>query len=117
MGLVQKVLHRRCRRLVMMLVICLRSALSEGKTGNLTRIRVESLLRFFKLILLQALELQEDIKFQEHFYSRSVLDKHQLNSANPLKYSHMDIAGSAGDLPDPTTGAPVAALTKWLLSE
>jgi len=47
----------------------------------------------------------------------SGLDKHQLHSAKPLKYSHMDIAGSAGDLPHPTTGAPVAALTKWLLSE
>merc|ERR1712013_350181 len=46
----------------------------------------------------------------------SGLDKHQLSSAKPLKYSHMDIAGSAGNLPDPTTGAPVAALTKWILS-
>merc|ERR1711862_218533 len=36
----------------------------------------------------------------------SGLDKHQLSSAKPLKYSHMDIAGSAGNLPDPTTGAP-----------
>jgi len=47
----------------------------------------------------------------------SGLDKHQLSSAKPLKYSHLDIAGSAGNLPHPTTGAPVAALTKWILSE
>jgi len=46
----------------------------------------------------------------------SGLDKHQLHSAKPMKYSHLDIAGAAGDLPHPTTGAPVAALTKWILS-
>jgi len=47
----------------------------------------------------------------------SGLDKHQAESAKPLKYSHMDIAGAAGDLPHPTTGAPVPALTRWLLSD
>jgi len=47
----------------------------------------------------------------------SGLDKHQAESARPLKYSHMDIAGAAGDLPHPTTGAPVPALTRWLLSD
>merc|ERR1712080_681645 len=41
----------------------------------------------------------------------SGLDKHQLSSQNPLKYSHLDIAGSAGDLPAPTTGCPIPALT------
>jgi len=41
----------------------------------------------------------------------SGLDKHQLSSDNPLKYSHLDIAGSAGDLPHPTTGCPIPALT------
>merc|ERR1711872_1203766 len=41
------------------------------------------------------------------------LDKHQANS-RPLKYSHMDIAGSSGNLPHPTTGAPIPALFKWL---
>jgi len=45
----------------------------------------------------------------------SGLDKHMLSSKQPLKYSHLDIAGSAGDLPHPTAGAPVPALTKWLL--
>merc|ERR1719466_630198 len=42
------------------------------------------------------------------------LDKHQTNSSQPLKYSHMDIAGSAGNLPHPTTGAPIPALLTWL---
>merc|ERR1712042_53415 len=45
----------------------------------------------------------------------SGLHKHMLNSEQPLKYSHLDIAGSAGDLPHPTTGAPVPALIKWFL--
>lgn len=45
----------------------------------------------------------------------SGLDKHMLSSKQPLKYSHLDIAGSAGDLHDPNTGALVPALTKWLL--
>jgi len=45
----------------------------------------------------------------------SGLDKHMMNSNEPLKYSHMDIAGSAGDLPHPTTGAPILALVQWLL--
>merc|ERR1712107_939729 len=42
------------------------------------------------------------------------LDKHQANSSQPLKYSHMDIAGSSGNLPHPTTGAPIPALFNWL---
>ena len=29
--------------------------------------------------------------------------------------SHLDIAGSSGNLPDPTTGASVAAIVKWLM--
>merc|ERR1712112_193980 len=44
------------------------------------------------------------------------LDKHQLTSKQPLKYSHLDIAGSSGDLPHPTTGAPIPALITWLMS-
>jgi leucyl aminopeptidase len=48
----------------------------------------------------------------------SGLDKHQINNETPLKYSHLDIAGSAGDLPGPTTGCPIPALTSFfLLSE
>jgi len=45
----------------------------------------------------------------------SGLDKHQLSSDKPLKYSHLDVAGSSGDLPHPTTGASVPALFKWIL--
>merc|ERR1712107_934859 len=45
----------------------------------------------------------------------SGLDKHQLNSESPLKYSHLDIAGSAGELPHPTTGSSIAALVKLLV--
>jgi len=44
----------------------------------------------------------------------SGLDKHQLSSAQPLPYSHLDIAGSSGDLPHPTTGSGVPALFKWI---
>ncbi|XP_065350512.1 putative aminopeptidase W07G4.4 [Cloeon dipterum] len=40
----------------------------------------------------------------------SGLDKHGLGSSTPLKYSHLDIAASAGDLPHEPTGAPIAAL-------
>jgi len=45
----------------------------------------------------------------------SGLDKHQITSDRPLKYSHLDIAGSAGDLPHPTTGSPIPALTTCFL--
>jgi len=43
------------------------------------------------------------------------LDRHMISSDQPLKYSHLDIAGSAGDLPHPTTGAPIPAMVQWLL--
>ncbi|XP_066154589.1 putative aminopeptidase W07G4.4 isoform X1 [Euwallacea fornicatus] len=42
----------------------------------------------------------------------SGLIDHGSGSSNPLKYSHLDIAGSAGDLPDPATGSPVLALSR-----
>lgn len=42
----------------------------------------------------------------------SGLDKHGLKSDRPIKYSHLDIAGSAGDIPDPPTGSPIAALVR-----
>ncbi|XP_055525785.1 putative aminopeptidase W07G4.4 [Wyeomyia smithii] len=40
------------------------------------------------------------------------LDKHGLKSECPLKYSHLDIAGSSGNLPDPPTGSPILALAR-----
>ncbi|XP_044754376.1 putative aminopeptidase W07G4.4 [Coccinella septempunctata] len=44
------------------------------------------------------------------------LSGHGSGDAVPLKYSHLDIAASAGDFPNPATGAPVLALAnKYLL--
>ncbi|XP_053685741.1 putative aminopeptidase W07G4.4 [Sabethes cyaneus] len=40
------------------------------------------------------------------------LDKHGLKSDCPIKYSHLDIAGSSGNLPEPPTGAPILALAR-----
>uniref|UniRef100_A0A1I8Q2Y3 Cytosol aminopeptidase domain-containing protein n=1 Tax=Stomoxys calcitrans TaxID=35570 RepID=A0A1I8Q2Y3_STOCA len=44
------------------------------------------------------------------------LDKHGLESERPLKYTHLDIAGSAGDYPKLPTAAPIVALAKAHLS-
>ena len=41
----------------------------------------------------------------------SGLDKHGCNSAHPLRYSHIDMAGSSGPFPGIPTGSPVVALT------
>lgn len=38
------------------------------------------------------------------------LDKHQLRDGQPLKYTHLDVAGSSGKLPEPTTAASVIGL-------
>ncbi|XP_033633240.1 putative aminopeptidase W07G4.4 [Asterias rubens] len=47
----------------------------------------------------------------------SGLDGHGIDSKVPLKYSHLDIAGSSGPFPGVPTGAPIPALTlKYLLS-
>jgi len=42
----------------------------------------------------------------------SGLDKHGGDSNKPLKYSHMDIAGSEGGFPGMPTGTPIVALAK-----
>lgn len=42
----------------------------------------------------------------------SGLDKHDATSSKPLKYTHLDIAGSAGDIPHPPTGTPILALAQ-----
>ncbi|KAK8751178.1 hypothetical protein OTU49_013277, partial [Cherax quadricarinatus] len=42
----------------------------------------------------------------------SGLDKHGKDSSQPLKYSHLDIAGSSGPFPGIPSGAPILALTK-----
>jgi len=45
----------------------------------------------------------------------SGLTKHHGNSDKPLKYSHFDVAGSSGDLPEPTTGSTVVAFSMHFL--
>lgn len=45
----------------------------------------------------------------------SGLDKHGSGSAKPIKYSHLDVAGSAGILPADPTGAGVLALANLYL--
>jgi hypothetical protein len=34
-----------------------------------------------------------------------------VSSSHPIKYSHIDVAGSSGELPAPTTASVVVALT------
>ncbi|XP_022110456.1 putative aminopeptidase W07G4.4 [Acanthaster planci] len=47
----------------------------------------------------------------------SGLDAHGVDSKTPLKYSHLDIAGSSGPFPGIPTGAPIPALTHMHLLE
>ncbi|CAH1966056.1 unnamed protein product [Acanthoscelides obtectus] len=48
----------------------------------------------------------------------SGLDAHGSGSESPIKYSHLDIAASAGGLPKPATGSPVLAFAeKYLLKD
>jgi len=47
----------------------------------------------------------------------SGLDKHGSESKIPLKYSHIDIAASSGDLPDDATGAPILGLVGLYLKD
>ncbi|KAI8130487.1 hypothetical protein FF38_12554 [Lucilia cuprina] len=44
------------------------------------------------------------------------LENHGLNSEKPLKYTHLDIAASAGEYPKMPTAAPIVALAKAHLS-
>ncbi|KAH8326057.1 hypothetical protein KR067_000189 [Drosophila pandora] len=46
----------------------------------------------------------------------SGLDKHGLDSKTPIKYTHIDIAGSAGEHPAMPTAAPLISLVKTHLS-
>jgi len=45
----------------------------------------------------------------------SGLDKHGKESSVPLKYTHLDIAGSSGPFPGVPTGNPIAGLTATFL--
>jgi len=47
----------------------------------------------------------------------SGLDKNMASSDHPLKYSHLDIAGSSGGLPHPTTGSGVTALVMQFIAK
>ena len=49
------------------------------------------------------------------FLKVSGLTKHHGFSDKPLKYSHFDVAGSSGDLPEPTTGSTVVAFSMHFL--
>lgn len=42
----------------------------------------------------------------------SGLTEHGTQSVHPLKFTHLDIAGSAGDVPHMPTGAPILALAE-----
>lgn len=46
-----------------------------------------------------------------------LLFQHGLSSDYPIKYTHLDIAGAAGDVPHDATGAPVLALFAKFLNE
>ncbi|PIK58591.1 putative aminopeptidase W07G4.4-like [Apostichopus japonicus] len=48
----------------------------------------------------------------------SGLDKHGKDSSEPIKYTHIDIAGSSGPFPGTPTGAPIPAFTaKYLFNQ
>lgn len=47
----------------------------------------------------------------------SGLDKHDASSPVPLKYTHLDIAGSSGDVPHTPTGTPILTLSQLYLFE
>ena len=51
-----------------------------------------------------------DVKIGCAFQVSGLL-KHQSNAEVPLKYSHMDVAGSSGDLPEPTSASTVIGLS------
>ncbi|CAF0923922.1 unnamed protein product [Adineta steineri] len=57
-------------------------------------------------------------QFPAAFLARvSGLDKHGLNSEKPLRYTHLDIAGSGGELPHSPTGRPIPALCQMFIAD
>ena len=42
----------------------------------------------------------------------SGLDKNDVTSTKPIKFTHLDIAASGGDIPHPPTGSPILALAQ-----
>jgi len=73
--------------------------------------------------VIQATRKSSSVTKRGHHYPCAFLQKvsgltnHQLSSERPLKYTHMDVAGSSGfgDLSEPTTGSTVVALSMHLL--
>lgn len=47
----------------------------------------------------------------------SGLDKHGGDSDKPLRYTHLDIAGSAGKIPDNPTARPIPALCHMFIAD
>ncbi|CAF3419152.1 unnamed protein product [Rotaria sp. Silwood1] len=57
-------------------------------------------------------------QFPAAFLARvSGVDKHGCDSEKPLRYTHLDIAGSAGDLPHTPTARPIPALCQMFLAD
>ena len=57
-------------------------------------------------------------QFPAAFLTRvSGLDKHGRDSAHPLRYTHLDSAGSAGELPHQPTGRPIPALCQMFIAD
>jgi len=57
-------------------------------------------------------------QFPAAFLARvSGLDKHGRDSAQPLRYTHLDIAGSAGELPHSPTARPIPALCQVFVAD
>jgi len=56
-------------------------------------------------------------QFPAAFLARvSGVDQHGRDSANPLRYTHLDIAGSAGELPHSPSGRPIPALCQMFIA-
>lgn len=51
------------------------------------------------------------IKFFVFFFSLNFL-QHDLSTENPLKYTHLDIAGSATEVPETANAVTICALAK-----
>lgn len=57
-------------------------------------------------------------QFPAAFLARvSGLDQHGRNSEKPLPYTHLDIAGSGGDIPHAPTGRPIPALCQLFVAD
>ena len=67
---------------------------------------------FFAAVLTSTLSLSICQVAMGFMVMGSGLAEHEVDSASPLPYTHMDIVGSAGPFPGIPTGTPIPALTK-----